>query len=100
MVGQIQMKSVLQCLKRIAGTNRNVVMLGISAALILLIVLAETAVPANVVGAYGFVLPILLIATARNRRLMLVTLLLCIVATYAGLLRPTKPGRFVTAAIN
>ncbi len=96
----ISIKSVPQFFKRIAGTNRNVLMLGISAALILLIVLAETAVPANVVGAYGFVLPILLIATARNRRLMLVTLLLCMMATYAGLLRPTKPGRFVSAAIN
>jgi len=100
MVWPISIKSVPQFFKRIAGTNRNVLMLGISAALILLIVLAETAVPANVVGAYGFVLPILLIATARNRRLMLVTLLLCMMATYAGLLRPTKPGRFVSAAIN
>ena len=79
---------------------KNPVVLGISAGLFLLIVIAETVAPANVVGAYGFVLPILLIATARNRRLMYLTVALCIVATYIGLLRPTKPGRFVSAVIN
>src|SRR5690606_7314224 len=52
------------------------------------------------VGAYGFVLPILLIATARNRRLMLVTVAICVLATYVSLLRPTKPGRFVSAVLN
>jgi two-component system NtrC family sensor kinase len=79
---------------------KNPVVLGVSAGLFLLIVIVETVAPANVVGAYGFVLPILLIATARNRRLMYLTVALCIVATYIGLLRPTKPGRFVSAVIN
>jgi signal transduction histidine kinase len=74
--------------------------LGVSAGLFLLVVIVESLAPANVVGAYAFVLPILLIATARNRRLMYLTIALCIVATYVGLLRPTKPGRFVSAVIN
>ena len=52
------------------------------------------------VAAYGFVLPILLVATARNRWLMVVTVVLCVAATYSGLLRPHKAGRFVTAVIN
>ena len=83
-----------------AAVTKHPVVLGVSLALFLAIVIAETVAPANVVIAYGFVLPILLIATARNRRLMYVTVALCIVATYFGLLRPTKPGRFVSALIN
>ncbi|MBM4121992.1 MAG: hypothetical protein FJ249_05305 [Nitrospira sp.] len=79
---------------------KNPLVLATSASLFLLIVIVETVAPANVVGAYGFVLPILLIATARNRRLMYVTVALCVIATYIGLLRPTKPGRFVSAVIN
>jgi len=74
--------------------------LATSVVLILLIVVIEMIAPANVVIAYGFVLPILLIATARNRRLMYLTLALCIAATYIGILRPTKPGRFQSAVIN
>lgn len=74
--------------------------LGVSLALFVAIVSAEMVTPANVVIAYGFVLPILLIAAARNRRLMYLTVFLCLVATYIGLLRPTKPGRFVSALIN
>ena len=74
--------------------------LGISLALFVAIVSAEMVTPANVVIAYGFVLPILLIAAARSRRLMYATVILCILATYIGLLRPTKPGRFVSALIN
>jgi two-component system NtrC family sensor kinase len=87
---------------RLSGStpSRNALVIGLSAVLILLIVVAETVTPANVVGAYGFVLPILLVATARNRRLMLLTLAICVAATYVGLLRPTKPGRFVSALIN
>lgn len=81
-------------------TVKHPLVLGISASLFLLIVIAEMVAPANVVGAYGFVLPILLIATARNRRLMYLTVVLCVIATYIGLLRPTKPGRFVSAVIN
>jgi signal transduction histidine kinase len=64
------------------------------------IVVIESLAPANVVGAYGFVVPILLVATLRKRSLMVFTLLACVLATYVGLLRPTKPGRFVSAVIN
>ncbi|MDE3224606.1 MAG: hypothetical protein KGO52_05860 [Nitrospirota bacterium] len=82
----------------IAG--KSPVVLGVSLALFVAIVSAEWVAPANVVIAYGFVLPILLIAAARSRRLMYLTVVLCILATYIGLLRPTKPGRFVSALIN
>jgi len=80
--------------------SRTAWVIAISAALILGITVVEAAAPANVVGAYGFVLPILLIATARKRYLMWMTLAVCIMATYAGLLQPTKPGRFKAALIN
>ena len=84
-----------------AGSKqKNRLVLSIAAALFLGIVVMETFIPANVVGAYGFVLPILLVATVRNRKLMYLTVALCIIATYIGLLRPTKPGRFVSAVIN
>ena len=91
---------VLDWFRDLGGGGKTPWVLAASAGLILAIVMAEAATPANVVGAYGFVLPILLVATARNRRLMLITVLVCVVATYAGLLRPTKPGRFVSAVIN
>ena len=78
----------------------NWVVLGIAVAIFIAIVVFESAAPANVVAAYGFVLPILLVAIARNRWLMVLTVALCIAATYSGLLRPHKPGRFVTAVIN
>jgi signal transduction histidine kinase len=52
------------------------------------------------VGAYGYVVPILMVAIIRNRALMLATVLACAIATYAGLLQPTKPGRFQAAVIN
>lgn len=78
----------------------NWVVLGTSATLFFFIVVIESGAPANVVAAYGFVLPILLVATVRNRWLMVVTVMLCIAATYSGLLRPHKPGRFVAAVIN
>lgn len=81
-------------------TNRNRAVLLVAAVLFVGIVVFETFVPANVVGAYGFVLPILLVASTRNRRLVYLTLVFCIVATYIGLMRPTKPGRFVSAVIN
>lgn len=80
--------------------HRNRLVLAVAAACFLIIVVIEKFAPANVVGAYGFVLPILLVAILRNRKLMLVTVLACIVATYAGLLQPTKPGRFQAAVIN
>jgi len=74
--------------------------LAIAGAVFLVIVALEMAVPANVVGAYGFVLPILLVATVRSRGLMLITVVACILATYLGLMQPTKPGRFQSAVIN
>ena len=80
--------------------KQNRIVLAIAGALFLAIVVLETAAPANVVGAYGFVLPILLVATVRSRGLMLVTVVACIVATYMGLMQPTKPGRFQSAVIN
>lgn len=92
--------TLLAPIRRIVEANKNLWLLGVSAALFLTIVAAEMVAPANVVVAYGFVLPILLIATARNRRLMYLTAALCILATYIGLFHPTKPGRFVSALIN
>lgn len=76
------------------------IVLAVAAAVFLAIVALEMAAPANIVGAYGFVLPILLVATVRNRALMLVTVVACVVATYMGLMQPTKPGRFQAAVIN
>jgi signal transduction histidine kinase len=80
--------------------KQNRIVLAIAGAVFLAIVVLEMAAPANVVAAYGFVLPILLVATVRNRNLMIVTVLACLVATYIGLLQPTKPGRFQSAVIN
>lgn len=80
--------------------KQNRIVLAIAGAVFLAIVALEMAAPANVVGAYGFVLPILLVATVRSRSLMLVTVVACIVATYMGLMQPTKPGRFQSAVIN
>jgi len=80
--------------------KQNRIVLAIAATVFLAIVALEMAAPANVVGAYGFVLPILLVATVRSRSLMIVTVLACIVATYMGLMQPTKPGRFQSAVIN
>lgn len=76
------------------------IVLAIAGALFLAIVALEMAAPANIVGAYGFVLPILLVATVRNRALMVLTVLACVAATYMGLMQPTKPGRFQAAVVN
>lgn len=84
----------------IAMTHRDRLVLAIAAACFLIILVIEEFAPANVVGAYGYVLPILLVTTLRNRTLMLVTVLACVMATYSGLLQPTKPGRFQAAVIN
>ena len=81
-------------------THRDRLVLGIAAACFLLILIIEQFAPVNVVGAYGYVLPILLVATFRNRTIMLVMVLACVIATYSGLLQPTKPGRFQAAVIN
>ena len=80
--------------------KQNRIVLAIAGAVFVAIVALEMAAPVNVVGAYGFVLPILLVATVRSRSLMLVTVVACIVATYMGLMQPTKPGRFQSAVIN
>src|SRR5215813_5795514 len=76
------------------------IILAIAAAVFILIVVLEMVAPANIVGAYAFILPILLVATLRSRPLMLATLVACIAATYLGLLQPTKPGRFTAAVVN
>jgi len=76
------------------------IVLAIAATVFLAIVVLEAVAPANIVGAYGLVLPILLVATLRNRTLMLVTVVACLAATYLGLMQPTKPGRFQAAVIN
>jgi signal transduction histidine kinase len=81
-------------------THRNRLVLVVAAACFFIIVIIEEFAPANVVVAYGYVLPILLVAVLRNRTLMLATVLACVIATYAGLLQPTKPGRFQAAVIN
>ncbi|MFO0774172.1 MAG: ATP-binding protein [Nitrospiraceae bacterium] len=81
-------------------TPRRRAVLIVAALLFVAIVVVESLVPANVVAAYGYVLPILLVATTRNRRLVYVTLLVCIAATYIALAQPTKPGRFMSAVIN
>jgi two-component system, NtrC family, sensor kinase len=83
-----------------AMTHRDRLMLAIAVACFLIILVIEEFAPANVVGAYGYVLPILLVTTLRNRTIMLVTVLACVMATYSGLLQPTKPGRFQAAVIN
>ena len=80
--------------------KQNRIVLAIAGAVFLAIVALEMVAPANVVGAYGFVLPILLVATVRSRSLMFVTVVACIVATYMGLMQPTKPGRLQSAVIN
>jgi signal transduction histidine kinase len=92
--------SLLTSIRRMTYADKPLWLPAVSAALFLLIVAAEMVAPANVVVAYGFVLPILLIATARDRRLMYLTATLCILATYIGIFHPSKPGRFVSALIN
>ena len=80
--------------------KQNRIVLAIAGAVFLTIVVLEMAAPANIVAAYGLVLPILLVATMRSRGLMLMTVVACIVATYIGLMQPIQPGRFQAAVIN
>jgi signal transduction histidine kinase len=80
--------------------RQNRIILAVAAAFLLVIVVLETVAPANIVGAYALVFPILLVATLRNRPLMLATVTACVAATYLGLMQPTKPGRFQAAVIN
>jgi two-component system NtrC family sensor kinase len=79
--------------------SRNHVVLAVAACLFLLIVAMEWMFPLNVVGAFGFVLPILLVATLRSRRLMLITLALCILVTFVGLFQPGKKRERFTAVV-
>jgi len=76
------------------------IVLAIAGTVFLTVVILEAVAPANIVGAYGLVLPILLVATLRNRTLMFVTVVACLATTYLGLMQPTKPGRFQAAVIN
>ena len=76
------------------------IVLAIAGTVFLAVVILEAVAPANIVGAYGLVLPILLVATLRNRTLMFVTVVACLATTYLGLMQPTKPGRFQAAVIN
>jgi len=80
--------------------KQNLLILGSAAAVFVLIVILETVAPANIVLAFAFVLPILLVATLRSRPLMMATVAACIAATYLGLMQPTKPGRFQAAVVN
>ena len=81
--------------------HRNQVVLVIAALLFLIVTVMEWMFPLNVVGAFGFVLPILLVATVRNRGLMIVTLALCILVTFIGLIQPAKKKeRFTTVVFN
>ena len=81
-------------------TQRNRLVLIIASVCFLIIFIIEELAPANVIIAFAYVLPILLVATLRSRTLMLVTVLVCVAGTYSGLLQPTKPGRFQAAVIN
>ncbi len=79
--------------------SRNHLILAIASLLFLLIVVMEWMFPLNVVGAFGFVLPILLVATLRSRRLMIITLTLCILVTVIGLIQPGKKKERFTAVV-
>ncbi len=79
--------------------NRNQLVLAIAAFLFLIVTVMEWMFPLNVVGAFGFVLPILLVATVRSRRLMILTLALCILVTFVGLIQPAKKKERFTAVV-
>ncbi|HYM37721.1 MAG TPA: ATP-binding protein [Nitrospiraceae bacterium] len=94
------MKTILRTLRQLARA-KDALVLGLAAAVFLAIAAFESVAPLNVVGAYAFVIPILLVATVRNRKLMYVTVVLCIAVTYIGLLQPTKKReRFTAVLIN
>jgi two-component system, NtrC family, sensor kinase len=80
--------------------KQNRIVLAIAGAVFLTIVVLELVAPANIVAAYGLVLPILLVATVRSRILMLMTVVACVGATYIGLMQPIQPGRLQAAVIN
>lgn len=62
-------------------TKRDRLVVAVAVTCFLVIFLIEEFTPAHVVGAYGYVLPILLIATLRRRVLMVAAVVLCIFAT-------------------
>jgi signal transduction histidine kinase len=94
------MTSLLRKARRLAH-SKDTFVLGLAAAVFVAIVAFESVAPLNVVGAYAFVIPILLVATVRNRRLMYLTVVLCVAVTYVGLLQPTKKReRFTAVLIN
>lgn len=94
------MKNPLHALRQLARA-KDAFVLGLAAAVFLVIAAFESVTPLNVVGAYAFVIPILLVATVRNRKLMYLTVVLCVAVTYIGLLQPTKKReRFTAVLIN
>ncbi len=94
------MKTLLRTLRQLARA-KDAFVLGLAAAVFLVIAAFESVAPLNVVGAYAFVIPILLVATVRNRTLMYLTVVLCVAVTYMGLLQPTKKReRFTSVLIN
>jgi signal transduction histidine kinase len=94
------MKTLLRTLRQLAHA-KDAFVLGLAAAVFLAIAAFESVAPLNVVGAYAFVIPILLVATVRNRKLMYLTVVLCVAVTYVGLLQPTKKReRFTAVLIN
>jgi len=94
------MKTLLRTLRQLARA-KDAFALGLAAAVFLAIAAFESVAPLNVVGAYAFIIPILLVATVRNRKLMYLTVVLCVAVTYVGLLQPTKKReRFTAVLIN
>ncbi len=94
------MTTLLHKIRRLTHA-KDAVVLGLAAAVFAVIVAFESVAPLNVVGAYAFVIPILLVATVRNRTLMYLTVVLCVAVTYVGLLQPTKKReRFTAVLIN
>ena len=94
------MTTLLRTVRRLAHA-KDAFVLGLAAAVFAAIVAFESVAPLNVVGAYAFVIPILLVATVGNRTLMYLTVVLCVAVTYVGLLQPTKKReRFTAVLIN
>lgn len=94
------MTTLLHNVRRLAHA-KDAFVLGLAAAVFAAIAAFESVAPLNVVGAYAFVIPILLVATVRNRKLMYLTVVLCVAVTYVGLLQPTKKReRFTAVLIN
>ncbi len=94
------MTTLFRTLRQLARA-KDAFVLGLAAAVFLAITAFESVAPLNVVGAYAFVIPILLVATVRNRTLMYLTVVLCIAVTYIGLLQPAKKReRFTAVLIN